>query len=138
LLVKHFVTEFFLNPMSVVFFTYPASFLSKKTVSFKEYLDEKSRDLLLKLYYRFLSPEVSQLEIWNLDTKEAYDCLQAQRRGFAVGERENLERENALLKSEVDTLRAEVARLRDAQRTIDTDNDSSAFEGSPSKRARTG
>jgi hypothetical protein len=33
LLVKHFVTEFFLNPMSVVFFTYQTSFLYKKTVS---------------------------------------------------------------------------------------------------------
>ena len=90
-------------------------------------MDEESKNLLLKPYYRFLSPEVSQLEKWNLDTKEAYNRLQAQRRGFTAGGWVDLEGDNARLPSDVDTLRAEAARLRDAQRTEDTDNDSFRF-----------
>lgn len=126
--VMHFMSGQYVDPMSVVFFAYPVSFLLKKTISIRGCLDESSRDLLLKLFYRFLSPEVAQLERWVADLQESYSKLESTRQGYTAVERDNMEKENKRLEAEVERLN----RALNGRITTTAE----AAQGSPSKRLR--
>ena len=126
--MKHFMSGQYVDPMSVVFFTNPVSSLLKKTISIRGCLDESSRDLLLKLSYHFLSPEVMQLERWVADTQESYAKLEGTKQWYSSVERENMEKENKRLEAEVERLK----RALDGRITTTAE----AAQGSPSKRLR--
>jgi hypothetical protein len=125
-----------IEPESVVFFTYPVSFLYAKKVALAGYLTEDSRKLLLNLYYGYFDTKQEGIAPVNIE-------LTATREQQHIAEQDRLQAANLRLTQEasekdatIAQLRAELEQIRTAPRTPPAARNRSSRPSSERKRTR--